>query len=69
VIGGERMDPDVFALLVRRFGQLDAAMGSGNAAVRWRHFLEPDFAVRPTVVNKLPFDVLKLKVVDTNQRF
>jgi len=55
VIGGERMDPDVFALLVRRFGQLDAAMASGNAAVRWRHFLEPDFAVRATFVNKLPF--------------
>ena len=69
MIGGERMDPDVFALLVRRFGQLDAAMASGNAAVRWRHFLEPDFAVRTTFVNKLPFDVLKLKVVDTNQWF
>ena len=39
------MDPDVLALLVRRFGQLDGCMVTGNADLRWRHFLEPDFAV------------------------
>ena len=45
LLGMERMDPDVLALLVRRFGQLDGCMVTGNADLRWRHFLEPDFAV------------------------
>lgn len=45
LIGSERMDPDVFSLLVRRFAQLDASMVSGNGELSWRHFMEPDFAV------------------------
>ncbi|KAG2580083.1 hypothetical protein PVAP13_6NG254848 [Panicum virgatum] len=42
--GAEKMDTDMFALIVRRFAQLDGSMSTGNPELRWRHFLEPDFA-------------------------
>ena len=41
----EKMDTYMFALIVRRFAQLDGSMSTENPELRWRHFLEPDFAV------------------------
>lgn len=45
LVGADKVDPDMFPIIVRRFAQLDANMITGNTEPRWRHFLEPDFAV------------------------
>lgn len=40
------MEIDLFSLIVRRFAQMDKYTVPSPSELRWRHFLEPDFAVR-----------------------
>jgi len=44
-VKGKEADSDTIEAALRRFRQLDATTQSGNPRVRWRHFIESDFAV------------------------
>ena len=44
-VDGKAVDSDIVDAAIRRFSQLDVTAESGGYPVRWRHFLESDFAV------------------------
>ena len=44
-VDGKAADLDIVDAAIRRFSQLDVTAESGGYPVRWRHFLESDFAV------------------------
>ena len=44
-VDGKAVDSDIVDAAIHRFSQLDVTAESGGYPVRWRHFLESDFAV------------------------
>lgn len=43
LIKGQPMSHEMCAVIMRRFGQIDATLNCDEPGLRWRKFMEPDF--------------------------